>query len=70
MMKNWGVAMGAYHMKLLLQGGEVLWFAQSVCQVGRRCGSLRMALSEPVGMARYAYFWLTQLFQRQLQRRN
>jgi glycosyltransferase involved in cell wall biosynthesis len=57
-MKAWGIAIGAYHMKLLLQGGEFLWFAQSIWQVGRRLGSRRMVLWEPVGMAKYAYVWL------------
>jgi glycosyltransferase involved in cell wall biosynthesis len=63
MMRAWGVASGAYHMKLLLRGGEFLWFAQYICRIGRQwSGSRRMVLSEPVGMAKYAYFWLMQSF--------
>jgi len=65
-MKAWGVALGAYHMKLLLRGGEFLWFAQSLCQVGRRCGSRRMVLWEPVGMAKYAYIYLMRFFRGRL----
>jgi glycosyltransferase involved in cell wall biosynthesis len=63
MMKTWGIAIGAYHMKLLLHGGEFCWFAQSLRQIGRRAGSRRMVLWEPVGMARYAIVWLKQSLQ-------
>jgi glycosyltransferase involved in cell wall biosynthesis len=67
MMKAWGVAVGAYHMKLLLRDGEFLWFLKSLCQIPRRSGSRRMLLSEPVGMVKYAYFWLTRSLRGQLQ---
>jgi glycosyltransferase involved in cell wall biosynthesis len=60
MMRTWGIAVGAYHMKLLLRGGEVLWFIKSICQVARRLGSRRMVLWEPVGMAKYMYVLLMQ----------
>ena len=69
MMKTWGIAMGAYHMKLLLRGGEVLWFARSILQIRRRYKlSGRMVLAEPMGMAKYARVWLLRSFQAWLRR--
>ena len=59
LMKFYGIGAGAYHMKLLLKGHEVLWFAQSVYQVRRRSKfSPRMVLWEPVGIVKYGYICL------------
>jgi glycosyltransferase involved in cell wall biosynthesis len=61
LMKFYGIGTGAYHMKLLLRGHEVLWFARSVYQVGRRFKfHRRTVLWEPVGMVTYLYLNLTQ----------
>lgn len=61
LLKSYGIGNGAYHMKLLLNGREFWWFAQSVCQVGRRYQMSRRALLwEPVGGAKYAYAYLMQ----------
>jgi cellulose synthase/poly-beta-1,6-N-acetylglucosamine synthase-like glycosyltransferase len=69
LMKFYGIGAGAYHMKLLLKGHEVLWFAQSIYQVRRRFGlSRRTVLWEPVGMAEYAYLCLTGSFRNWLGR--
>ncbi len=63
LMKLYGMGAGAYHMKLLLKGHEVLWFAQSVSQVRRRFKyTRRTVLWEPVGMVNYLYLCLTQSF--------
>ena len=69
MMKTWGRGIGAYHMKLLLQGGEVRWFARSIFQIRRRYQlSGRAVLAEPIGMAKYASVWLRRSFQDRLER--
>jgi glycosyltransferase involved in cell wall biosynthesis len=61
LMKFYGIGAGAYHMKLLLQGHEVLWFVQSVHRVRRRFKlTRRTVLWEPVGMVTYLYLYLTQ----------
>jgi glycosyltransferase involved in cell wall biosynthesis len=60
MWKSYGIGIGAYHMKLLLQGHEVLWFLRSLYQARRRVKmSLVGVLWEPVGAAKYAYLYLT-----------
>ncbi len=59
LMRAYGIGMGAYHMKLLLRGHELLWYARSLYQVRRRFKmSGRMLLWEPVGGAKYAYLYL------------
>ncbi len=59
--KSAGIGTGAYHMKLLLRGGEWRWFARSVYEMRRRFGMNRIwVLWEPVGAARYAYLYMTQ----------
>jgi cellulose synthase/poly-beta-1,6-N-acetylglucosamine synthase-like glycosyltransferase len=61
LVKSYGIGIGAYHMKLLLDGGEFRWFIQSLYQVRRRLRASRISvLWEPVGAARYAYAYLTQ----------
>jgi GT2 family glycosyltransferase len=61
LLKSYGIGTGAYHMKLLLEGGKFLWFARSVYQVRRRLrASWISVLWEPVGATRYAYAYLTQ----------
>ena len=63
LMKFYGIGAGAYHMKLLLRGHEVLRFAQSIYQVRRRFRlSRRTVLWEPVGMVVYTYLCLTRSF--------
>jgi glycosyltransferase involved in cell wall biosynthesis len=60
LIKSYGMGTGAYHMKLLLQGGEFLWFARSVYQIRRRLrASVRSVLWEPAGAMKYAYVFLT-----------
>ena len=50
MMRTWGKAIGAYHMKLLLEGGEVLWFIRSIFQIRQRFKrSGRMVLGGTAG---------------------
>jgi glycosyltransferase involved in cell wall biosynthesis len=57
--KFYGIGVGAYHMKLLLKGHEVLWFAQSVYQLHRRSQfGRRIILWESIGMLTYAYLYL------------
>jgi glycosyltransferase involved in cell wall biosynthesis len=59
LMKSYGIGIGAYHMKILLRGRHFRWFAKSVHQICRRYKwSPRCAAWEPVGMAKYAYFFL------------
>jgi glycosyltransferase involved in cell wall biosynthesis len=61
--KFYGIGVGAYHMKLLLKGHEVFWFAQSIYQVRRRFKiSRRMVLWEPIGILKYGYLSLTYSF--------
>jgi glycosyltransferase involved in cell wall biosynthesis len=61
LVKSYGIGIGAYHMKLLLDGGELRWFAQSIYQVRRRLrASWISVLWEPVGAATYGYAYLTQ----------
>jgi cellulose synthase/poly-beta-1,6-N-acetylglucosamine synthase-like glycosyltransferase len=65
MWKSYGIGVGAYHLKLLLRGHELLWFAQSIYQMRRRAKfSRRMLLWEPFGGVLYAYLCLTTAFRR------
>jgi GT2 family glycosyltransferase len=65
LVKSYGIGNGAYQMKLLLRGGEFLWFARSVYQVRRRFRFSRWGvLWEPVGAIKYAYVYTTQIFRR------
>jgi glycosyltransferase involved in cell wall biosynthesis len=61
--KSYGIGAGAYHMKLLLNGKELLWFVQSVYQFPRRAKiSRRMVFWEPVGACKYACVYLAHAF--------
>jgi glycosyltransferase involved in cell wall biosynthesis len=61
LVKSYGVGLGAYHMKLLLEGREFWWFARSVYQIRRRLRvNRRSVLWEPVGAIKYAYVHSTQ----------
>ena len=58
--KSYGIGAGAYHMKLLLRGRKFSWFVRSLTEVDRRFKlSKIMVLWEPVGAAKYAYFYVT-----------
>jgi glycosyltransferase involved in cell wall biosynthesis len=58
--KACGIGTGAYHMKLLLTYREWWWFLKSIALLGLHFRiSRRMFLWEPVGAARYAYWWMT-----------
>jgi hypothetical protein len=60
LVKSYGMGLGAYHVKLLLEGREFWWFARSVYQVRRRFrANRRSVLWEPVGAVKYAYVYLT-----------
>jgi cellulose synthase/poly-beta-1,6-N-acetylglucosamine synthase-like glycosyltransferase len=60
LLKSYGIGAGAYHMKLLLNGGQVRSFARSMCQVRRRLRASRISiLWEPVGAAKYSSIYLT-----------
>jgi cellulose synthase/poly-beta-1,6-N-acetylglucosamine synthase-like glycosyltransferase len=62
LVKGYGIGIGAFHMKLLLDGREFSCFARSIWQVRRRFRrSRRSVLWEPVGAARYARNWLREL---------
>ena len=57
---EYGIGAGAYHMKLLLQGGQLFWFAQSILQLRRRLrASRRSVLWEAVGATKYGYMHLS-----------
>jgi GT2 family glycosyltransferase len=65
LLKSYGIGAGAYHMKLLLEGHQFLWFLRSACQVRRRLRvSVRSVLWEPVGAAKYGYVFLSQSLDR------
>jgi len=69
--KLYGMGTGAYHMKLLLEGHEFLWFAQSVYQFRRRYkSSRRQVLWELVGIVKYGFLFLTDSFRKWLGRAN
>jgi len=60
LVKSYGMGLGAYHMKLLLEGRQFWWFARSVYQIRRRLrANRRSVLWEPVGAIKYAYVYLT-----------
>ena len=60
LVKSYGMGLGAYHMKLLLEGRKFWWFARSIYQVRRRLrANCRSVLWEPVGAIKYAYVYLT-----------
>jgi len=62
LLKSYGIGAGAYHMKLLLRGGELLWFARSVYQIRRRYRfGGGFIIWEWVGAARYTRVWLKQI---------
>jgi glycosyltransferase involved in cell wall biosynthesis len=65
LVKSYGMGLGAYHMKLLLEGRELWWFARSVYQIRRRLRADRRSVFwEPVGAIKYAYVYLTQALYR------
>jgi hypothetical protein len=65
MWKSYGIGIGGYHMKLLLEAHELSWFARSVYQVRSRYNCSRiMVFWEPVGAAKYARLWLLQILRR------
>jgi cellulose synthase/poly-beta-1,6-N-acetylglucosamine synthase-like glycosyltransferase len=69
LMKLYGMGAGAYHMKLLLQGHEFVWFAKSIYQVRRRFKfSRRMVVWESIGSVKYGYLYLTDSFRNWLGR--
>ncbi len=56
MAKSYAIGRGAYHMKLLLKGGEFLWFVRSILGLRRRYKLSRGTLLwEQVGAAKYLY---------------
>jgi glycosyltransferase involved in cell wall biosynthesis len=73
--KAYSLGTGAYYMKLLLKGGEFLWFARGVYQLG---GRLRWWYGgrffwqtiywEMVGAVGYLYFYLVGAFRKLLTR--
>ena len=69
LMKLYGMGAGAYHMKLLLKGHEFLWFIKILYQVERRFKfSPRMVMWELIGMVKYGYLYLTDIFRNWLGR--
>jgi glycosyltransferase involved in cell wall biosynthesis len=61
LVKSYGMGLGAYHMKLLLDGREFWCFARSVYHVRRRFRTNRRSvLWEPAGAVKYAYVYLKQ----------
>jgi glycosyltransferase involved in cell wall biosynthesis len=65
LVRSYGVGLGAYHMKLLLEGREFWWFARSVYQVRRRLtAGRRSVLWEPVGAVKYAYVYFMKVLRR------
>jgi glycosyltransferase involved in cell wall biosynthesis len=67
--KSYSVGRGAYHMKLLLNGGRFRWFVRGVYEVRRRYKyeSPETLFWEQVGAVRYARLWLTQNLHRWLE---
>ena len=65
LLKSYGIGTGAYHMKLLLNGGEVRCFAESLGQVARRLRASRISvLWEPLGALKYSRIYLTDVLRR------
>jgi cellulose synthase/poly-beta-1,6-N-acetylglucosamine synthase-like glycosyltransferase len=65
LVKSYGMGLGAYHMKLLLEGRKFWWFARSIYQIRRRLrANRRSVLWEPVGAIKYAYVYLTKPLRR------
>jgi hypothetical protein len=65
LVKAYGIGIGAYNMKILLQERQFSWFFRSISQVRRRLrASVRSVLWEPVGAAMYAYIYLRQSLDR------
>ena len=65
LVKSYGIGIGAYQMKLLLEGHQFLAFARSVYQVRRRFrASRRSVLWEPVGAITYTYLCLSRVLGR------
>ncbi len=59
--KSYALGRGAYHMKILLKGHQLLWFARSIYQLRWRYRtSSTTVLWELVGAAKYTYIYLTQ----------
>jgi hypothetical protein len=59
--KSYAIGQGAYHMKILLRGHQILWFARSIYQLRWRYRNSRTTiLWELVGAARYGYIYLKQ----------
>jgi cellulose synthase/poly-beta-1,6-N-acetylglucosamine synthase-like glycosyltransferase len=64
--KSYGIGIGAYHMKLLLNERQFRWFFQCVCQVAYRYRmSGREVLWEPIGALKYCLVWLASATSRQ-----
>ena len=62
LMKSYGIGIGAYHMKLLLEGHQLRCFAHSLYDLRRRVrASRRAVLWEPVGAAKYTQRWLREV---------
>jgi cellulose synthase/poly-beta-1,6-N-acetylglucosamine synthase-like glycosyltransferase len=56
LLKRYSIGIGAYHMKLLLEGHEVAWFVKSVCTIRRRSRWHHASVWwETVGAAMYVY---------------
>jgi cellulose synthase/poly-beta-1,6-N-acetylglucosamine synthase-like glycosyltransferase len=65
LLKSYGIGTGAYHMKLLLNGGEVRCFAESLGQVARRLRASRISvLWEPLGALKYSCIYVTDVLRR------
>jgi len=65
LVKSYGIGVGAYQMKLLLEGHQFLAFARSVYQARRRFRwSPRSVLWEPVGAIKYAYIYAARALSR------
>ena len=61
LLKEYAIGRGAYHMKILLEGHQFLWFARSIYQLRWRYRtSSTTILWELVGAAKYTYIYLTQ----------
>jgi glycosyltransferase involved in cell wall biosynthesis len=60
LMRGYDLGRGAYHMKLLLCGGQVQWFLQANMDLVRRMRrDLGSGLAEMLAEARYLGHWLT-----------
>jgi len=79
--KNYAIGAGAYYMKFLLRGHEVLWFARWLFWRFRRgvphsfavtldITMRRIVLWELVGMLKYVYVYSTAAFSRLVRRRE